>query len=268
MGTADGADARVPTTIVVPLDGSDFSMRAVPVARRFGARLAAEVVAVTTPQTLDDDLRCEPPGWSAALGVRLVVSAADDPVDAVQSVVSDSVPAAVCMATHARGAVGSVTLGNTAQRVVREVGVPVLLVGSSCEVDHDAVGPLVVAHDGSSAADAVLAPARAWAHVCGVPIVLVYGYHPLDVIGADAPAVRAAREVLGPDTRYEAVPTSFAAGVVCDVARAIDAVAIAVSTHGQTGAPHVSMGRVASWITRESRCPVLTTRPPALPAVA
>jgi len=260
-----------PKRLVVPLDGSDFATRAVPVACRFAAAFGAEVVALTTPQSLD--AASDTPAWMADLAastwdapLRTVVALAGDPATAVADHVADRSGAAVCMATHARGAIGSTALGNVAQDVLRRAAVPVLLVGRHCEVDVDRHGPFVVAHDGSRAADAVLAPARAWAAACGVPLVLVHVYHPLDREMPAHPeaALVAAADQLGAGTRMEVLAGSFPAGTIRDLAHELDASAIAVSTHGCTAAAEVAMGRVASWVARESASPVLAVRPTTL----
>ena len=170
------------------------------------------------------------------------------------------------MATHARGPIGSGALGNVAQDVVRRVATPVLLVGRHCSVEERTGGPVVVAHDGSAAADAVLAPARAWAHAADVPLVLVYAYHPLDASTKVHPddALATARRTLGPSARLEVVASSFAPGAIRDLAHELDASLVALATHGESGRAAVCMGRVASWVTRESPCPVLVVRPPEL----
>ena len=263
----------VPNALVVPLDGSDFAVRAVPVARRFAGCFGGQVVAITTPRSIDRSTWDETPAWLATLvaepsdvPVRAVVAATTEPADAVVAEVSAHPGAAVCMATHARGAIASGALGNVAQDIVRRVGVPVLLVGHHCEIDTRVRGPIVVAHDGSAAADAVLAPARAWAHACDVPLVLVYVYHPLDAVTPTHPdaVFEDACRRLGPSARLEVVAASFPAGAIRDLAHELDASLIALATHGHTGAAAVSMGRVASWVTRESACPVLVVRPPTL----
>jgi nucleotide-binding universal stress UspA family protein len=268
----DGS-AKVPNTLVVPLDGSDFAVRAVPVARRFAAAFGGEVVAVTTRHSIERSARDETPAWLAALvtepsdvPLRAVVAPTTEPGDAVVAEVAAHPGAAVCMATHARGAIVSGALGNVAQDIVRRAGVPVLLVGRHCAIDNPTRGPVVVAHDGSAAADAVLAPARAWAHACDVPLVLVYAYHPLDAATPVRPdaVLEDACDRLGPSARLEVVAASFAAGAIRDLAHELDASLVALATHGRTGAASVSMGRVASWVTRESSCPVLVVRPPAL----
>lgn len=269
-GAADARTAEVPRTLIVPVDGSDFAARAMPVARGFAARFGADVVALTTPHSLERATWTETPAWLRALvaepspvPVRSVVADTMEATDAVVAEVAAHPATAVCMATHARGTVGSTALGNVAQEVVRRVGTPVLLVGRHCRVDEEpAGGPIVVAHDGSTAADAVLGAARTWARACDVPLVLLHVYHPLDTASPARPdAVLDACRRLGPSTRLEVAAASFSAGAIRDLAHELDASAIAMATHGRTGAAAVSMGRVASWVTRESACPVLVVRP-------
>ena len=66
-GFSLGVGLEVPSALVVPLDGSDFAQRAVPVACRFAVAFDAEVVAVTTPQTIEEGAQLEPPTWLTAL---------------------------------------------------------------------------------------------------------------------------------------------------------------------------------------------------------
>jgi nucleotide-binding universal stress UspA family protein len=271
-GPAD-VGASVPTSFVVPVDGSDFASRAVTVARRYATTFGGDVVVVTTPHTIDRSTWKEVPAWLAALTsepsevpVSSVVACTTKPAEAIVAEVEARPGSAVCMGTHARGPIGSGALGNVAQQVLRRVDGPVLLLGRHCEVDRPARGPIVVAHDGSPAADAILAPVRAWAHACNVPLVLVHAYHPLDVatpVHPDAALEDACRR-LGPGARLEVVPSSFAAGAIREYAHEVDASLIALATHGHTGAGALAMGRVASWVTRESPCPVLVVRPTGL----
>ncbi len=265
-----GDDSDVPESFLVPLDGTDFSLRAVPVAERFAAAFDADVHAFTTPQTLDEAERATSPAWLESLAARTTyprfrasVVEADDPTRAVVAQIGANPGSVVCMATHARGPIGSVALGNVASQVLRQIDVPALLVGPHCAEDAPRHGPMVVAHDGSAAADAVLAPARGWAHACGLPIVLVHVYHPLDVPSAEHPldAIRPAFDFLGRETTVDVVASSFPAGAIRDLAHELDASVIALGTHGRTRAAAVVMGSVAVWVTRESPCPALVVRP-------
>ena len=74
--TIDRADAitSMPRTFVVPLDGSDFAARAIPIADELGARFDACLVLATVPTprrrrapcgpdgSMTRRARCKPPG--------------------------------------------------------------------------------------------------------------------------------------------------------------------------------------------------------------
>ncbi len=136
--TIDRADVltSVPRTFVVPLDGSDFAARAIPIAAELGARFDAGLVLATVPTTLDAEARAERPRWleDAARGVRsarveVALVDTDDPAAGVVGLLRDRGDAGLVMATHGRGVLGTAALGSVAQEIVRVAGVPVLLVG-------------------------------------------------------------------------------------------------------------------------------------------
>ena len=142
---------------------------------------------MTAPMTGENHDRAVLPAWLEELAAddrypRLRASVADDadPVSAVSALVAKHPDSAVCMGTHSHCTLTAAALGTVAERVVREVGVPVLLVGRGCSQTPVDQGPIVVCHDGSPAADAILAPARAWARVPDAPIVLMHVHPALD----------------------------------------------------------------------------------------
>ena len=166
--TIDRTDAitSVPRTFVVPLDGSDFAARAIPIAAALGGRFDADLVLATVPTTLDAEARAVPPRWleDAARGVQsarveVAVVDTDDPAAGVVGLLRDRGDAGLVMATHGRGLIGTAALGGVAQQIVRTAGVPVLLVGRACDEDPGWRGPVLVCHDGSEAAATALAPA-------------------------------------------------------------------------------------------------------------
>ncbi len=175
----------VPSSLVVPLDGTEFGLRALTVATGLASVFDADLVAVNADP---DASGPTPPAWLAALvsetapRVRIAVAPTDDPVGAVSDLVATTPRAVVCMSTHGH----HLGIGDTAQRVVRTVGVPVLLVGPHCSLEATD-GPVVVAHDGSPTTHAVLEPARAWASACGRSVVLVHVRDRLDFGSDDDP---------------------------------------------------------------------------------
>jgi nucleotide-binding universal stress UspA family protein len=273
--TIDRADAitSMPRTFVVPLDGSDFAARAIPIAAELGARFDAGLVLATVPTTLDSEARAVRPRWlddaaSAVQTARVEVAVvdADDPAAGVVGLLSDLGDAGLVMATHGRGVLGTAALGGVAQEIVRVAGVPVLLVGRACDEHPGWRGPVLVCHDGSAAASAALAPAQVWAAALGVPIEVVHVFHPLDVTipEASAAAIDATRAVLGPDVRSHVLRSYRPADAIHDVAEEVGASLVVMSTHGRTGLARVALGSVTTEVVRSSLCPVLANRPPVL----
>jgi nucleotide-binding universal stress UspA family protein len=263
-------ELRVPRTFVVPLDGSDFANRAVPVTADLARRFGADVVLMTAPTSLDRHEVVEPPAWlddlanaTDAPSVETVVSETNDPVAAVVALLATRPDPVVAMATHGRGVVGTTVLGGVAQRIVREAGRPLLLLGKSCPATSRWAGPVLVCHDGSTAADAALGPAAAWAGALGLPIALVHVFHPLDVATAEAPraAIRSAIEALGPATDVHVVRNSRPADSIHDVVQQLGASLVVMSTHGRTGFARVTLGRVAMDVVHHAQCPVLIAPP-------
>jgi nucleotide-binding universal stress UspA family protein len=270
----------VPKTVVVPLDGSDVAARALPVATSLATGLGADLLLMTTTQTRRSD-RMLRPVWldDAATGVagptvttRLVD---EHPADAaILSVAREATDATVCMATHGRGALGTAILGSVAQDVVRAADLPVVLVGPHV---YDPKGepwsgleqPMVVCHDGSVAADAIVPIACEWARTLAVPVVVVHVFHPLDVESASHPTaaidpmLEAMRCELD-DVDVRIYRDSFPVGVILELLRTLPASLVALSTHGRTGLARATLGSVAASLVHASPCPVLLTRPAQL----
>jgi nucleotide-binding universal stress UspA family protein len=262
-----------PQTFVVSLDGSDFACRAVPVAAALSRRFDADVVLMSAPTALSRDGGALVPAWlrevaesTDAARVEVVVAETNEPVDGLLALLATHADPVVAMATHGRGVHGSAALGGVAQQIVRAVGVPVLLVGRACASPPSWAGPVLVCHDGSTAADAALAPALTWAAALGLPLALVHVFHPLDVATAEAPteAIQGAIDALGPGTVTHVVRNYRPADAIHELAHRLGASLVVMSTHGRTGLARIALGSVAMEVMRSCECPVLVTRPPTL----
>ena len=267
------ADESIPKTLVVPLDGSDFAQRAVAIAAELAGSFDAELVLMTTPLTDDEELRDVPPRWlgeaATASGfphVRTVLGRDDHAGVAIADLVAGLPDAAVCMSTHGHGRVASAALGSVATDVVRRVSAPVVLVGPDSVDEPNANGWMVVSHDGSEAADAILAPARTWARALGLLVTVVHVLHPLDVEGAQAPTTGVEHVVsyFGEGTTVRVLRSSYPAGAILDLVESVRPLLVAMATHGRTGLARITLGSVATDVVRSCRCPVLVTRPAAL----
>jgi nucleotide-binding universal stress UspA family protein len=269
----DMVDDSTPKTLVVPLDGSEFALRAVPVASNLAGSFDADLLLMTTPLGGDKEMRDVPPVWlgdaataSGYARVRTVVAQDDHAAVAIAELVAELPDAAICMSTHGHGRVVSAALGSVATDVVHRVRAPVVLLGPDFVAEPNANGWMVVAHDGSAAADAILAPARAWADALGLLVTVVHVLHPLDVEGAQAPMTGISHVVsyFGEGTTVRVARSSYPAGAILDVVEEVRPLLVAMSTHGHTGLARITLGSVTTDVVRESRCPVLVTRPAAL----
>ena len=220
-------------TIVVALDGSDFALRALPIGAELALHVDADLVLVTTTMARHPGTGMSPVWLDAAsasvTGVTVRTEVLDEhPAAAAIATVMGSVPDPVlCMATHGWGAIRTSVLGSVAEDVVRTLGAPFLLVGPHAAADRgrtsEFTGPVVIGHDGSPAADAVLPAALEWARALETGILVVNAFHPLDVESACTPtaAVEPAVDRLragGVNTGVRVVRSSFPAGEILEAA--------------------------------------------------
>jgi nucleotide-binding universal stress UspA family protein len=195
----------------------------------------------------------------------------------------------VVMATHGRGAVERAWLGSVADRVVRELTVPILLIRP---VDEEAielspppvVSRVVVTLDGSHLAEAVVEPAVSLAAALGVPVALLrvvgtrvdigstyiphaaqeYSDH-LEADREEATAYLrgmaerlAGRDVVVADTILAHGP---AARGILDSVDVDGGDIIAMATHGRGGLRRLVLGSVSDKVVRAAVGPVLLVRP-------
>ncbi|MEX1008584.1 MAG: universal stress protein [Acidimicrobiia bacterium] len=263
----------MPKTVIVPLDGSDFALRALPVAVSLADALDAELLLVTTPMTLDELDPSELPVWlsdaAAATGydrVRTELLREHDALTAIAGCVDRADEPVLCMATHGRGALGTAVLGSVAQRAVRELGVPTALVGPNSDTEWRVDGPIVVCHDGSRASNAILPTAREWARTLNREVVIVHVVHPRDVETSSAPAAELEHAVEFfqtelADDGLRVLRDRHPAGGILELADDVAASLVALSTHGHTGRARLTLGGVAGAVIHAAPCPVLITRP-------
>lgn len=266
-------------TVIVPLDGSDFALRALPVGAAVARAFDADLLLVTTPMTLEPHDPSELPVWlpEAATSadyarVRSELLPEHDELTALSRCIARVSEPALCMATRGRGALGTAVLGSVAQRAVHELGVPTALVGPNCDTEWEISGPLVVCHDGSVASDAILATAREWARALGLKVVVVNVSRPRDAATAATPsaAIERAAEFFGDDLLeddgVQMLRHRHSAAGILGLVDDIDASIVALSTHGRTALGRLTLGRVSGAVIHAAPCPVLTTRPANLTA--
>ena len=118
--------------VLVPLDGSEFSLRAMPTARVLAQRFDADLHTIAVADDDRDAARVRSLA-AAALAVapddqRVHVLTRADPADAIVRRAESLGACVVCLATHGRGSVSRLWLGSIATSVLQRSVQPVLLV--------------------------------------------------------------------------------------------------------------------------------------------
>ena len=147
--------------IVVPVDFSDYSLRALPyavsLAERFGARL--KIVYINEPslqvsdvawvgvdeRTIDEDHLTEARRALEKLVLDKIPTdisvdaeiLTGDPVDKIVAYATDQNADLIIMATHGRGGLSHVLMGSVAEHVVRKGPCPVLTLKQPMTVSAD-----------------------------------------------------------------------------------------------------------------------------------
>src|SRR5579859_2431860 len=204
--------------VLVPLDGSALSARALPFARRVAHAAGARLIVVRAHLPADDlGLRLEYPELSLAerADEELVAAQAEfqsvidglrkegldvedhflegAAADVIYAQAAANRASLIVMSTHGHGGLGRWLYGSVADEVLRRVPVPVLLVSAVCTQTWADQEPLrvVVPLDGSDLAEEALGPARDLAVTLGSELLLlavvepiaVYPYEHLEAIG-------------------------------------------------------------------------------------
>jgi nucleotide-binding universal stress UspA family protein len=304
-------------SILVPLDGSTFAEHALPlalsIARRAGATLRLVQVHLsvfppfgdgggTVPLDfrLDDEVRAQEAAYLASTIARLTAVAPTVPASTAlldgptADVLCGQAIAAkadlVVMATHGRGALSRLWLGSVADKLVRKLPMPVLLVrpsGGAADLSADAaLHRILIPLDGSELAEQILEPAAALGSLMGAEHQLLFVLEPALIfgphlsstaLGQDLPLLResagqaqeylesvAARlraRSLRVQTRLLVSP--MAGPAILEEAAAQHCDLIALETHGRGGLARLVLGSVADKVIRGASTAVLVHHPAA-----
>ncbi|MGA8533058.1 MAG: universal stress protein [Candidatus Tumulicola sp.] len=185
---------------------------------------------------------------------------------------------AILMGTHGRSGLERLALGSTAEDVIRAASVPVIAIPQRCpEIRAAALSRLLVAVDGSPAADAALAVAcdiarreKATLTICAIAEPGAFDWDDVDRdLFLSAPVEEQARPLLERSARRAAdacvkagVDLRSGSAVAEILAAAVDcgAECIVMGTHGRAGLPRFILGSVAEGVLRSSPLPVCIVR--------
>jgi nucleotide-binding universal stress UspA family protein len=282
-------DSGLPVrTVVIPLDGSELSARAVPAAANIARCLNAGVHFVSVASTQEEADRCRDQfddlagiapgaGRETVMADERSMTAAAVAVAILEAVTDPG--GIVCIASHGRGRSASV-LGSVASEVTARATCPVVIVGPAFEKDTWTLeAPVVACVDGTPPSELVVPVARDWADALRASVSIVSVAEPIP----EPPSGRPWRRMHGPDEdadeymsrllerqRDDRVavdgtvvydPVSVAGGLV-DHLSGHPASLVSVASRARRGVPRLVLGSEAAAIVRQVTVPVLTVALP------
>jgi nucleotide-binding universal stress UspA family protein len=284
--------------IVIPLDGSDLALTAIP----FGVLIArvtdAEIVVIHVAEERDDLQLIGINEYLSNLGDRFPmlpaytqVVRAGDPAAEIPEF-AGTAGTIIVMATHGAGGIRRMLLGNVADAVVQQATVPVALIRGvdAHELSSPALNRLLVPLDGSEFSNQALPVAidLAACSQAGLHLLRVVEPLPADQAGylpdaaymspttyaelmADVEA--AARDDLqlaaqicrdgGIDPAVHIIVSTPIDGIL-RTAKSIAADAIVMATHGRSGIRRVLLGSIATGLIQTSDTPLIVVPVQAL----
>ena len=190
----------------------------------------------------------------------------------LMQLIRDSADPVVCMATHARSAVGDILLGSVASDILNASDAPVVLTGPQFSADWQ--GPLkalLVCLDGSALSEAVIEPAAALAKSTGASLMLVQVQSPevhQTTVAQDASESgylqsKAAeiRRAHGFEVNWDVLHGKDPGKTIAEYVAGYPGAMVAMTTHGHTGMRKLAVGSVARDVVHAINCPVYAFRP-------
>jgi nucleotide-binding universal stress UspA family protein len=264
-------------TVVVPLDNTGEAEAAVAVAAVVArqARAGLTLLSVRPSYLPAAAARVRLEDAADRLGVDADLVVAEPGDVAAQLAEAGSEPGVLlCLRTHARSALGELTLGSVSEQVVRHCRRPTLLVGPRCVPPPDRFASMVVGLDGSPLAEQILPTVTTWATELGVTPWLcqvLTDRMPFE-IGNDVQEIGYLYRVAGElgdhavqaewDVAHDHDP---AAGIIRFIRQPPHPL-VALTTHGRSDLGRLALGSVAFRVARRAPCPVLVLRPSRWPS--
>ena len=271
--------------IVIPVDGSELSERIVRQVRRLLVARDAEVIVVRVVEPDDlgeassqamDEARRAIEGIVSNLREQGATARGEvlvgDPAERILRFAEEETASLVALSTHGRSGVARWIRGSTAERMLRNARVPLLLANPRATTPKGELRfrRILVPLDGSPRSTAVLPFVGELARLYKSEIVL---QHVVEVVSRESRSEQAlfteaearehfsklGRTLDGVKVRV-AVDRGAAAARILKRASDGDADLVALATHGRSGSARWLVGSVAEHVLRHAPCPVLAIR--------
>jgi nucleotide-binding universal stress UspA family protein len=275
--------------VLVPLDGSEFALQALPTARVLAERLRAELHTISVAGDDDDAERLRLLA-SAALGVdagddRVLVLTSGEPAAEIARRAGELESCVVCLSTHGRGRLRGALVGSVARSVLQRSSNPIVALGPSADnpgwtprprlwPEPLSVPRIVACVDGSATSEQVLPIAGDWARALGMSMTIltiaddapppISGERQHGRYGADGDAesyIEALVEqwsggVAGVDGEVVRDPIGPASGLRAHLDQR-PAGLVALTTHARSGMQRALLGAAAASMVHASVAPCL-----------
>ena len=281
--TSQAEVALTVRNVLVPLDGSELALQALPTARVLAGRFGAGLHSISVAGSDADATRLRSLA-AAALGVdigddRALVVNSGDAAEVIARRADELDSCVVCLSTHGRGRLGGALVGSVARSVLQRSSSPIVALGPSA--DHPGWTPrprrwpeplsvprLVACVDGSQSSEQVLPMAATWASALGMSMTIV-------TVAEDAPGPTRRYGPDGDAERYLDALVERWRGAASDIDGAVirdpigpasglrahldqrPAGLVALTTHARSGMKRALLGAVAASIVHASVAPCL-----------
>lgn len=298
-------------SVLVPLDGSAFAEQALPLATELAQRAAAILQLATVHQALplwavspeapqfdpalEEEWRAREQAYLDDL-VRRLKEKTQAPLSAalltgpVSTALAEHIEATgtdlVVMTTHGRGPLNRFWLGSVADKLMRTLSVPILMIRPGPKPAPSSVRRILVPLDRSSFGEHILDPVIALGRLMKPKMTLFYVFEPIVPLMDPSTAItsgietelneanRRSAEVYldavaerledeGFEVDYRVGATSGAAQGILDQLDGGEFDLVALATHGAGGLHRALVGSVADKVVRGATCPVLVIHPKA-----
>lgn len=275
--------------VLVPLDGSEFALQAMPTARVLATRFGADLQTVSVAGADDDAERLRLQA-TAALGVgsgddRVFVATSGAPAEVIAGRSQELGSCLVCLTTHGRGRLHGAVIGSVARSVLQRLAEPVVALGPSADNPGWSPRPrswpaplsvprVVACVDASETSEQVLPLAAAWARALQMSLTILtviedapppirperqasrYGSHVDAGSYVDALVGTWACSLPGTDGEVVRDPISPASGLRAYLDQQ-PAGLVAVTTHARSGLQRALLGATAASMVHASVAPCL-----------